>query len=38
MVFYECYFSLSDKGELDTDTFFKDSNDLAKFIEKILDK
>ena len=32
------YFSLGDDGEIDTNRFFKDSDDLAKFIDKILDK
>ena len=32
------YFSLGDKGETDTNRFFKDSNELAEFTDKILDK
>ena len=32
------YFSLGDEGEIDTNRFFKDSNELAKFIDKNLDK
>ena len=32
------YFSLGDEGEIDIQRFFKDSNDLAKFIDKILEK
>ena len=32
------YFTLGDEGEIDTNRFFKDSDELAKFIEKILDK
>ena len=32
------YFTLGEEGEIDTNRFFKDSNDLAKFIDKILDK
>ena len=32
------YFSLGDDGEINTNRFFKDSNELAKFIVKILDK
>ena len=32
------YFSLGEEGEIDTNRFFKDSNELAKFIDKILDK
>ena len=32
------YFSLGDDGEGDTNRFFKDSDELAKFIDKILDK
>ena len=32
------YFSLGDDGEIDTKRFFKDSDELAKFIDKILDK
>ena len=31
-------FSLGDEGEIDTIRFFKDSNELAEFIDKILDK
>ena len=31
------YFTLGDEGEIDTNRFFKDSNELAKFIDKILD-
>ena len=32
------YFSLGDEGEIDTEKFFKDSSELAKFIDKINDK
>ena len=32
------YFSLGGEGEIDTNGFFKDSNDLAKFMDKIPDK
>ena len=32
------YFSLGDDGGLDTTGFFKDSDELDKFIDKILDK
>ena len=32
------YFHLGDEGEIDTNRFFKDSDELAKFIDKILDK
>ena len=32
------YFSLGDEGEIDTNRFFTDSNEVAKFIDKILDK
>ena len=32
------YFTLGDEGEIDTNRFFKDSDELAKFIDKILDK
>ena len=32
------YFSLGDDGEIDTNRFFKDTDELAKFIDKILDK
>ena len=32
------YFSLGDEGEIDTNRFFKDGNELAEFIDKILDK
>ena len=31
-------FSFGDEGEINTNRFFKDSNELAKFIDKILDK
>ena len=32
------YFSLGDEGEIDTNRVFKDSNELAKFVDKMLDK
>ena len=32
------YFSLGDNGEIDDNGFFKDSEELAKFIDKKLDK
>ena len=32
------YFSLGDDGEIDTNRFFKDINELAKFIDKISNK
>ena len=32
------YFTLGAEGEIDTNRFFKDSNELTKFIDKILDK
>ena len=32
------YFTLGEDGEIDTNRFFKDSDELAKFIDKILDK
>ena len=32
------YFTLGEEGEVDTNRFFKDSNEIAKFIDKILDK
>ena len=32
------YFTLGDEGEIDTIRFFKDSEELAKFIDKLLDK
>ena len=32
------YFTLGEEGEIETDRFFKNSNDLANFIDKILDK
>ena len=40
MVFFaNGYFTLGDdEGEIDTSRFFKDSNELAKFIGKILYK
>ena len=36
--FTNAYFTLGDEGEIDTNRFFKDSDELAKFIDKILDK
>ena len=36
--FTNVYFSLGDDGEIDTNRFFKDSNQLAEYIDKILDK
>ena len=36
--FTNAYFTLGEEGEIDTKRFFKDSNELAKFIDKILDK
>ena len=32
------YFSMVDEGEIDTKSFFKDSIELAKFTDKIIDK
>ena len=32
------YFSLGDEGEIDTNRFFKGNNELAEFVDKILDK
>ena len=32
------YFSQGDEGEIATNKFFKDSNELAKFMDKIGDK
>ena len=32
------HFSLGDDGEIDTNRFFKDSNEIAEFIDKTLDK
>ena len=32
------YFYLGEEGEIDTNRFFKNSDELAKFIEKIMDK
>ena len=32
------YFSLGEEGEIDTNRFFKNSDELTKFIDKILDK
>ena len=32
------YFTLGDEGEIDTNRLFEDKNELAKFIDKILDK
>ena len=32
------YFSQGEEGEIDTNRFFKNSDELAKFIDKILDK
>ena len=31
-------FSRGDDGEIESNRFFKDGNELAKFIEKIIDK
>ena len=36
--FMNSYFTLSDEGEIDSNRFFKDSNELAKFIDKIFDE
>ena len=36
--FTKGYFSLGDGGEIDTNRFLKDSNELSKFIDRILDK
>ena len=36
--FTNSYFTLGEAGEIDTNRFFKDSNELAKFIDKTLDK
>ena len=32
------YFTLDEEGEIDTNRFFKDSNELSEFIDKILDQ
>ena len=32
------YFNLGEEGEIDTNRFFKNNDELAKFIDKILDK
>ena len=32
------YFTLGEEGEIDTNRFFENSNELAEFIDKILDK
>ena len=32
------YFNLGDEGEIDTNRFFKNSDELAKFIDKIINK
>ena len=32
------YFTLGEEGEIDTNRFFEDSKEIAKFIDKILDK
>ena len=32
------YFTLGEEGEIDTNRFFKDSNELSDFIDKILDQ
>ena len=37
-LFTKGYFGLGDEGEIDTNRFSKDSNELAEFIDKILDK
>ena len=36
--FTKVYFTQGDKGEIDTQRFFKGRNELAKFKDKILDK
>ena len=36
--FTNSYFSLADGAEIDTNRFFKDSDELAEFLDKILDK
>ena len=36
--FTKSYFILGDDGEIDSNRFFKDSDEIAKFIDKILDK
>ena len=36
--FTNCFFSLGDDREIDTNKFVKDNDELAKFIDKILDK
>ena len=36
--FTNVYFNLGDNGEIDTKRFFNDSNEFAKFIDKLLDK
>ena len=33
-----CYFSLGDEGEIDTNRFFKERNELAEFMDKTLDR
>ena len=39
MVFFtNGYFKIGDDGEIDTNRFFKDSNEIAKFVDKKLDK
>ena len=37
-LFTNGYFTLGEEGEIDTDRFFKNSDELAKFIDKKLDK
>ena len=37
-VFTNGYFTLGEEGEIDTNRFFKNSDELAKFIDKILDR
>ena len=32
------YFTLGDKGEIETNRFFRVSSDLAKILDKIIDK
>ena len=36
--FTNSFFSLGDERKIDTNRFLKDSNELAKFIDQILDK
>ena len=37
-IFMNGYFTLGDKGEINPNRFFKNSDELAKFVNKIINK